>query len=225
LVAGFNGVVDGTITAWDYQWVYSCWHNNGLAIIPRSNLISNVGFESRATNTRDESHRWSNVTTSDVSFPLEHPISIARNEPLDRIDAENQCYGINLKLPGLITRGIYEDGWMGETAEVQLSGGGPISVLRVTGLRPGIGDTPLSFSILVDGKPLAVRKLDPGDFEIELQVRDPGLHHVTLLADLAVPLPPPDRRVVSVLLHTIRFTEIPPPAAVTKFPGDLKQPG
>jgi hypothetical protein len=220
-LAGFNGIVDGTIRAWDYQWVYSCWHHNGLAIVPRRNLISNIGFESRATNTRNESDRWSNVQTIDVSFPLEHPVSIVRNEPLDRIDAENQCYGIDLKFPGLISRGLYTDGWMGETAEVQLSGGGPTSVLRVTGLQPGLEDTPLRFSVLVDGKPLAIRQLDPGDFEIELQVVDHGLHHVKLLADLTVSLPPPDRRVVSVLLHTIGFTEIPLPTAVTKFPGPI----
>jgi hypothetical protein len=221
--SAFNGVVDGTIRTWDYQWVYSCWQNNALAIIPRSNLISNVGFESRATNTRDENEIWSKVSTLDISFPLEHPTSIYRNEPLDRIDSDNQCYGTNFKFPGLISRGVYVDGWMGETAEVQLSGGGPSSVLRVTGLQPG--HTPLRFSILVDGKPLAMRQLDPGDFGIELQVRDHGLHQVKLLADLAVPLSPPDRRVVSVLLHTIGFTEISPPAAVAKFPRDLKQLG
>jgi hypothetical protein len=72
---------------------------------------------------------------------------------------------------------------------------------------------------------MAIRKLDSGDFEIELQVREHGLHHVKLLADLVLPLHPPDRRVASVLLRTIGFTEISPPAAVAKFPVDLKQPG
>lgn len=36
---------------WDYQWVYSCWKNNGLAITPRVNLVSNIGIGPDATNT------------------------------------------------------------------------------------------------------------------------------------------------------------------------------
>ena len=36
---------------WDYQWQYALSTNNGLAIIPNVNLISNIGFDANATHT------------------------------------------------------------------------------------------------------------------------------------------------------------------------------
>lgn len=35
---------------WDYQWVYSCWKNNGFGIIPTVNLVKNIGVGKEATN-------------------------------------------------------------------------------------------------------------------------------------------------------------------------------
>lgn len=35
---------------WDFQWNYALWVNNGLSVVPRSNLISNIGFDSGTHN-------------------------------------------------------------------------------------------------------------------------------------------------------------------------------
>jgi hypothetical protein len=39
------------VTWWDYQWDYSRWTNNGLAIVPNVNLVENIGFGAQATHT------------------------------------------------------------------------------------------------------------------------------------------------------------------------------
>ncbi len=38
---------------WDFQWILSCWRNQGLSIIPKNNLVSNIGFGTHATHTRN----------------------------------------------------------------------------------------------------------------------------------------------------------------------------
>jgi hypothetical protein len=113
----------------------------------------------------------------------------------------------DLKQPGLVSKGIYEDGWMAETAEVKLSGREPLSILRVTGLRPGIGDKALKFAVLVDGILLGERILAAGEFVIEAVVEKAGSHWVKMVADSTTSLPAPDGRVVSILLKEITFTK------------------
>ena len=39
---------------WDYQWVYSCWRVNALAIMPTGNLVSNIGIGPDASNTKSK---------------------------------------------------------------------------------------------------------------------------------------------------------------------------
>jgi hypothetical protein len=48
--------VNGQLSTWDYQWVYTIWANNGLSINPSKNMISNIGFgNAAATNTKGDS--------------------------------------------------------------------------------------------------------------------------------------------------------------------------
>lgn len=41
----FDLAQSGQIETWDIQWFYSCLFNNGLCIVPRVNLVSNIGDE------------------------------------------------------------------------------------------------------------------------------------------------------------------------------------
>jgi hypothetical protein len=41
---------------WDFQWSYANFINNGLAVTPYVNLISNIGFGVNATHTHDARH-------------------------------------------------------------------------------------------------------------------------------------------------------------------------
>jgi hypothetical protein len=58
---------------WDYQWFFTCWTQSGLAITPKVNLVSNLGFGELATHTKDPNNPWANLPVADLSFPLEHP--------------------------------------------------------------------------------------------------------------------------------------------------------
>lgn len=47
---------DGKVDAWGARWALSVLVNEGLSVLPRSNLISNVGFGKDATHTKVDSH-------------------------------------------------------------------------------------------------------------------------------------------------------------------------
>ncbi len=47
----FNAIKTNKLNTWDYQWVLSCWTNDGLSIIPNFNLVSNIGYGDEATHT------------------------------------------------------------------------------------------------------------------------------------------------------------------------------
>lgn len=66
--------------AWSYAWIYTCWANNALTIIPTKNLVSNIGFNKSATNTK--------LNTDDIIYiphkrntlkTINHPEFILRN--------------------------------------------------------------------------------------------------------------------------------------------------
>lgn len=68
----YNGLVDyGVPDTWDYQFGCDCILSGGLCVIPRNNLIRNVGFGVDATNTFGASPR-SNAETYPI-LPLDHP--------------------------------------------------------------------------------------------------------------------------------------------------------
>jgi len=50
-IRDFELVYKNQKDTWDYQWTYTLAVNNGLAIIPNKNLVSNIGFGSNATHT------------------------------------------------------------------------------------------------------------------------------------------------------------------------------
>jgi hypothetical protein len=73
----FNGIVD----TWDYQWLYTCWSQNGLSILPDLNLISNIGCGIGATHISGESP-WARLPVSNIE-QIKHPIFIVKNNKAD----------------------------------------------------------------------------------------------------------------------------------------------
>ncbi len=90
----FNSVYNDLIDTWDYQWTYACWSNNLLSIIPKYNLIKNIGFDESATHTK---HSIPSFVISnpqkDLIFPLKHPQLIIHLEKIDRI-IEERVYNL-----------------------------------------------------------------------------------------------------------------------------------
>jgi hypothetical protein len=85
----FQSVYDGKIDTWDYQWLFACWLQSGLAILPNSNLISNIGFGIDATHTTGGSE-FANMPVEAMEFPLKHPRFILRNTQADQLSQIRQ---------------------------------------------------------------------------------------------------------------------------------------
>lgn len=72
----WEGILDKThqkqLETWDYQWTFSLWKNNGLAILPNINLVSNIGFDASALNTTNPNHRLAAMETAEMN-KIAHP--------------------------------------------------------------------------------------------------------------------------------------------------------
>ena len=69
----FNKVYKKEIDSWGYVWIYTLINNNGLSISPNTNLISNIGFDERATHTLDNKSNLANKNLSVINLELKHP--------------------------------------------------------------------------------------------------------------------------------------------------------
>jgi hypothetical protein len=85
----FQLTFDGTIDTWDYPWMFNCWTQSGLSIIPKVNLVTNMGYGVDATHTGNRSSKFSNLTTFGIDFPLKHPDLIIRNSIADDFIQKN----------------------------------------------------------------------------------------------------------------------------------------
>lgn len=68
---------------WDYQWRFHMAINGGLCIIPRRNLITNIGWGEAATHTKFKSSIW-DVPTGSLNTPLQHPVGVTANADFDK---------------------------------------------------------------------------------------------------------------------------------------------
>ncbi len=83
----------GDIDVWDYQWTLLIWARGGLSILPKSTLISNIGFgHPNATHTLSASDTLALLTASlkmkGMTFPMNHPPNTARLIEADRFIVE-----------------------------------------------------------------------------------------------------------------------------------------
>lgn len=73
--------VESRPDTWDYIWTYTCWFQNGLSILPNSNLVSNIGFGSDATHTLGESP-YARLSTTNI-WEISHPPFVVRHRDAD----------------------------------------------------------------------------------------------------------------------------------------------
>jgi hypothetical protein len=81
----FQEIYDGQVTTvWDFQWTLACWLQNGLGVLPRANLVSNIGVGVDSTHfTQSRTDPHVNLPTYPMKFPLEHPSFVVRNATYD----------------------------------------------------------------------------------------------------------------------------------------------
>ncbi|WP_428328581.1 nucleotide-diphospho-sugar transferase [Mucilaginibacter sp.] len=78
----FEEVKAGKINAWGYQLDFANFFNNGLTIIPNENMISNIGFDSRATHTLDENSIYANMPIHEID-EITNPVFILPEKQAD----------------------------------------------------------------------------------------------------------------------------------------------
>jgi hypothetical protein len=71
--------------SWDYAWTLTSWLAGALTVVPEVNLVTNVGFRSDATHTRDDDlSPFANLPAREMPFPLRHPREVAPDLDADR---------------------------------------------------------------------------------------------------------------------------------------------
>lgn len=88
----FHRVFIGKIKSWDYQLNYLFWTNKLICIIPKNNLIENIGFDSRATHTivRPDYLTNDNIAAIRVDSDWQLPMGKIINSGRDLKFLENQ---------------------------------------------------------------------------------------------------------------------------------------
>jgi hypothetical protein len=82
----FQAIYEGRETAiWDFQWTLACWLQSGLGILPRHNLIANIGVGADSTHFNNNHANYLNLPTQPLEFPLQHPEFVVRNTVADDI--------------------------------------------------------------------------------------------------------------------------------------------
>lgn len=69
---------------WDYQWIYACTCNGALSIVPKVNLISNLGFGLEGINCSDADDPLSNLPVTELHGPIVHPAYVLQDRSYDR---------------------------------------------------------------------------------------------------------------------------------------------
>jgi len=87
----FEGTFGGDYDTWDYQFFFSWWRENMLALVPELNLVSNIGFGAGATKTRDTLRSMANLPRRSMSFPLAHPPDVSLNRKADNFSFKQIC--------------------------------------------------------------------------------------------------------------------------------------
>lgn len=88
----FNSVEQGEMDTWDVAWTYTCWTQNGLSIVPSTNLVTNIGFDPLANNTTQTNSPFDNTPTQPIHPPLRHPPLIIRDVEADRYSQKTQFH-------------------------------------------------------------------------------------------------------------------------------------
>lgn len=77
------------INWWDYQFHYLLYHNAGYGIMPKMNLIKNIGYGEDSTNVSDTSARHFNLVVGKMDKELIEPTNVCINNKFD-----NEVYDI-----------------------------------------------------------------------------------------------------------------------------------
>ena len=73
------------LDSWALPFAIHCRSQQYLSVVPEVNLVENIGFGARSTHTTFEDY-VAEVKASSLTFPLRHPIVVAHNPEVDRLE-------------------------------------------------------------------------------------------------------------------------------------------
>ncbi len=88
----FENTYNGKIDTWDYQWTFACWMQSALTILPKVNLVSNIGFSPDSTHPMNLIS-LDGMKTVSMTFPISHPPYILRDSTADHITEKTMFSG------------------------------------------------------------------------------------------------------------------------------------
>lgn len=62
----FSSMYKKATVTWDYQWMFTIYKQDGIAINPTSNLTKNIGFDDQATHTTDIKSTFTDIKLSSL---------------------------------------------------------------------------------------------------------------------------------------------------------------
>jgi hypothetical protein len=81
-----DSIQNGKVDTWDFQWFFTLWFQKQLCIVPKGNLVQNVGFDSEATHTDGTlPHYIDKNPITELKFPIQHPQDKNINIDFDKI--------------------------------------------------------------------------------------------------------------------------------------------
>lgn len=92
----FDSMYMNRLDTWDYAWICSNWHAGNISITPNVNLVSNIGFDSDGTHTRNAKSKLANMQTHSMGKIL-HPNNLTINQEAD-------AYYFNIVLGGRLLK-------------------------------------------------------------------------------------------------------------------------
>jgi len=90
-IKNFELTYNGKINTWDYIWLYACFINNGLCIMPNKNLVSNLGFSKEGLHTKDENSIFSKMEIKEIE-EIKHANFILADQEADLLTSK-LCFG------------------------------------------------------------------------------------------------------------------------------------
>ena len=83
IISMFDLAYNNLIDTWDIQWFYSCLSHNAVSIVPKINLVSNIGLVGTHTSS-DVSNNFMPIFELDL-VNIKHPQEVLPNSNYDSI--------------------------------------------------------------------------------------------------------------------------------------------
>jgi len=80
----FQEMYEKKVDTWDYQFSYLLLKNKGKCIVPKFNLVSNVGFGNDATHTFDAESENANRKRYEINLPLKFSPDLESEKKINR---------------------------------------------------------------------------------------------------------------------------------------------